>query len=105
MNTLAARGEQDFSTTSKQMDALIELTYLTYGVIPLWNGLSTARTVLEDAMPMPEHAERVQRELYAAIKAAQEAFQRLRTRGGEALKEDARVPYIAEAVKNCEDEE
>ena len=58
-------------------------------------------------MPMAEDAERVQKELYAALKAAEEGLQALCTRNGEAFKraDEGLNAYVTEAIRQCEDEE
>ena len=56
---------------------------------------------------MAEDAERVQKELYAALKAAEEGLQALCTRNGEAFKraDEGLNAYVSEAIRQCEDEE
>lgn len=83
------------------------LALAAYDKIGLWNGLSTARTVLDDTMPMAEDAERVQKELRAALEAAEEGLRALGERDGKIFRggEDRVGVFVSAGIRQCEDED
>ncbi|KAF2689011.1 hypothetical protein K458DRAFT_292227 [Lentithecium fluviatile CBS 122367] len=108
LNELAAIPKQDLPTHRKLMDAFWDLAVAATEKISVWNGLSTARTVLEDDMPMAAEAERVQKELYAALQAAREWMRTLETQREDKPDREPREPYekyLEEAMSKCEDGE
>jgi hypothetical protein len=58
-------------------------------------------------MPMAEDAERVQKELYAALKAAEGGGQALATRDGKSFRPsiEGYHVHVSEAIRKCEEEE
>ncbi|KAL5380583.1 hypothetical protein DPSP01_007646 [Paraphaeosphaeria sporulosa] len=99
--------EADFSKGHKQMRALAALHNDLCTLIPIWNSLSTARTVLDADMPMAEDAERVQRRLRELLQKGEDAAERLRKRGGEELASadpEGYAGYVKTAIQACEED-
>lgn len=103
----AAKTEADFTKGFHQMRALAALHTDLCTLIPIWNSLSTARTVLDDDMPMAEDAERVQRQLRELLQKGEDASERLRRREGEELASAdpaGYVGYVKTAIRACEED-
>ncbi|KAF9737273.1 hypothetical protein PMIN06_010939 [Paraphaeosphaeria minitans] len=102
-----AKTEANFSKGHKQMRALVTLHTDLCTLIPIWNSLSTARTVLDADMPMAEDAERVQRQLRELLQKGEDATERLRKRGGEELASadpEGYAGYVKTAIQACEED-
>ncbi|KAF2245909.1 hypothetical protein BU26DRAFT_488652 [Trematosphaeria pertusa] len=103
LNDLAA--ERSFKNASAQAEGLTSLAREMYSIIPLWNSLSTARTVLDEEMPMAEEAANVQQQIREALQAGEEALGALRIRDGNeiAREEGGYAGYVKNAIRRCED--
>ncbi|KAJ4293489.1 hypothetical protein N0V90_008772 [Kalmusia sp. IMI 367209] len=103
----ASRSEADYAKTLKQADALTQLANSLTSLIPVWNGLSTARTVLDTEMPMADEAERVQRQLRELLQQGEEALERLSIRQGKQIAKsgsDGYLGQVQDAIKKCEED-
>lgn len=89
------------------MRALALLHNRLCALIPVWNALSSARTVLDNDMPMADDAQRVQRHLREVLQKGVDAMDRLRIREGKELAgsdSDGYVGYVRRAIKACEED-
>jgi uncharacterized protein YicC (UPF0701 family) len=99
--------EANFGKGHQQMRALTALHNDLCTLIPIWNSLSTARTVLDTDMPMAEDAERVQRQLRELLQKGMDASERLRKREGQELasaEPGGYVGYVKTAIQACEED-
>lgn len=80
---------------------MVRLAQTLSSLVPVWNSLSTARTVLDADMPMPEKAESTQREIREALDAGVKALETLGSRGGKPM--SSYVGYVQDAIRRCED--
>ncbi|KAF2646843.1 hypothetical protein P280DRAFT_441277 [Massarina eburnea CBS 473.64] len=107
LHKLAAQTPDSFSSYNSQLQALTVLMRQMLAMIPVWNGLSTSRTVLEDAMPMPQEAEKVQRKIWDALEASLKGLDVLTMRDEKTIGDHLRLhmaEYTRDAIKRCQDD-
>jgi len=104
----ASSREADFPTTYAQVVARKEISFDMVSLIPVWNGLSTARTMLDEEMPMADLAERIQRRIREALCKGETQLDALARRGETSLEKDDELTWSAlpkKWIKQCEDAE
>ncbi|KAF1962501.1 hypothetical protein CC80DRAFT_589024 [Byssothecium circinans] len=96
----------DFPNFPSQQKALTSLARQMYTLIPIWNSLSTTRTVLDDTMPMPEEAEKVQKVIWAALQDGLQTLDILLVREGKQIADPEKgyVAYVKDAIARCQDD-
>lgn len=102
---LALKRPSDYQNFFLQSQDFFELARDMEALIPIWNGLSTARTVLDAEMPMPTEAEKVQKALRAALDQGLETLTILSKKEGapaEALANE--LTRVRDAIEKCLDE-
>lgn len=100
--------QDDFSKPYQQAGALAALHDKLCILLPIWNALSTARTVLDADMPMADDAEHIQRQLRALLQEGELAAERLSLRDGKELSSadaDGYAGYVKNAIRACEEED
>ncbi|KAL1597172.1 hypothetical protein SLS60_008754 [Paraconiothyrium brasiliense] len=103
----AAKTEADYQRPFLQIEAITKLHNDLSALIPIWNALSTARTVLDTEMPMADDAERVQRQLREVLQRGEDALEKLRHREGKELAStapDGYLGYVKRAIQACEED-
>ncbi|KAF1968705.1 hypothetical protein BU23DRAFT_558262 [Bimuria novae-zelandiae CBS 107.79] len=107
LDALTAQTEADFNRNLKQVRAVAYLHNRLLELIPIWNALSSARTVLDAEMPMADDAERVQRQLRELLKMGEDTVGILSKRKGKSLTSDGPDSYhgyLKRAIRACEDD-
>ncbi|PVI04378.1 hypothetical protein DM02DRAFT_611631 [Periconia macrospinosa] len=101
IRTAAAKTEADYTNPTKQKAAFFALLEKVKLLIPIWNGLSTARTVLAEEMPMAAEAETAQKATWAVIEQGLEGLEKLTQRGGAPI--NTTLPALAEFKKDIDE--
>ncbi|KAJ4346462.1 uncharacterized protein N0V89_010391 [Didymosphaeria variabile] len=103
----AATTEADYRKPYLQTKALTTLHNNLSTLIPIWNALSTARTVLDTEMPMADDAERMQRQLREVLRKGEDAMELLRHRENAEIASgdpNSYAGYVKRAIQACEED-
>ncbi|CAI6305179.1 unnamed protein product [Periconia digitata] len=105
LRTLSATPPSDLPSPDEKTRVFFASLSHIHALIPIWNALSTTRTVLDTEMPMPAEAEATQQSIFAALQEALKALEVLGARpNGAENRFKSQLATVRAEIEQCLDE-